>query len=139
MRQSEDELLAEALGRINGGGKFAARFLKNDIAEFDRELPLGFEPALDHARTVLTRLAGGAAPEPVEAGEGRVAFRVLAGGGHLGMNPVVVTVSATRGGEHTTTLHVRAIAKEGLVKQRAGQKTAESVGTLLGGAPGPAL
>ncbi len=134
MRQSEDELLAEALGRINKGGKFAARFLRNDVAEFDRDLSLGFDPAVEHARTVLVQLAGGAAPEQVEAGPDRVTFRVLTGGGHLGLNPVVVTMDATRIGEGATTFHVRAVAKEGLVKQRAGQKTAERVAALLSGA-----
>ncbi|MFC8679189.1 hypothetical protein ACFUEN_41725 [Streptomyces griseorubiginosus] len=134
MRQSEDELLAEALGRINKGGKFASRFLKNDIAEFDRELPLAFDPAVEHVRTVLVQLADGAAPEPLEAGADRVTFRVLTGGGYLSMNPVVVTMDATRKGEWTTTVHVRAVAKEGLVKQRAAQKTAERVAALLDGA-----
>ncbi|MEU6218799.1 hypothetical protein ABZ845_14950 [Streptomyces sp. NPDC047022] len=138
MQQPEDNLLAEALGSIHQGGKFASRFLKNDIAEFDRELPLGFDLALERARTVLTRLAGGVNPELVEADTDRVTFRVLTGGGYLDMNPVVVTVDATRGGERTTTLHVRAIAKEGLVKQRAGRKTAERVAALLdGAAPSP--
>lgn len=134
MRQSEDELLAEALGRINKGGKFASRFLRNDVAEFDRELPLGFDPAVEHARTVLGQLAGGMVPEPLEAGPDRVTFRVLTGGGYLDLNPVVVTMDATRDGERATTLHVRAVAKEGLVKQRAAQKTAERVAALLNGA-----
>lgn len=134
MRQSEDELLAEALGRINKGGKFASRFLRNDVAEFDRELPLRFDPAVEHARTVLVQLAGGMAPEPVEADADRVTFRVLTGGGYLNMNPVVVTMDATRDGDRATTLHVRAVAKEGLVKQRAAQKTAERVAALLDGA-----
>ncbi|MFE5086418.1 hypothetical protein [Streptomyces mirabilis] len=137
-QQPEDKLLAEALGRINRGGKFASRFLKNDIVEFDRELPLGFDPALERAGTALAELAGGANPELVEAGTDRVTLRVLTGGGYLNMNPVVVTVDATRSGERTTTLHVRAIAKEGLVKQRAGQKAAERIAALLNGAsPSP--
>ncbi|MEU9993030.1 hypothetical protein AB0E10_40970 [Streptomyces sp. NPDC048045] len=131
MTQSEDKLLAEALGRINPGGKLASPFLKNDIGEFDRELPLDFEHALERVRAVLTELPRGANPELVEAGTGRVTLRVLTGGGALKMNPVVVTVEVTRSGERTTTLHVRAIAKEGLIKQRAGQKTAERIAALL--------
>nr|WTB29174.1 hypothetical protein OG781_06410 [Streptomyces sp. NBC_00830] len=134
MQQPEDKLLAEALGRINRGGKIASRFLKNDISEFDRELQLGFDLALERVRTVLVELSPGASPELEEAGTDRVTFRVLTGGGALSMNPVVVTVDATRSGERTTTLHVRAIAKEGLIKQRAGQKTAERIAALLNGA-----
>ncbi|MFJ9822358.1 hypothetical protein ACIRU3_45525 [Streptomyces sp. NPDC101151] len=138
MQQSEDELLAEAVGRINPGGKFASRFLRNDVCEFDRELPLGFDLALERARTVLVQLPGGANPELVEAGTDRVTLRVVTGGGALNMNPVVVTVQAMRSGERTTILQVRAIAKEGLIKQRAGQKTAERIAAVLDGArPGP--
>jgi hypothetical protein len=137
MQQSEDQLLAEALGRINRGGKIASRFLKNDISEFDRELPLGFDRALERVRTVLVGLTPGANPELVEAATDRVTLRVLTAGGALNMNPVVVTVDATRSGERTT-LHVRAIAKEGLIKQRAGHKTAERIAALLEGAsPSP--
>ncbi|RII13833.1 hypothetical protein DSC45_23035 [Streptomyces sp. YIM 130001] len=134
MHQPEDELLAEALGRINYGGKIASRFLKNDISEFDSELQLGFGPALERVRTVLVELAPGARPELEAAGTDRVTLRVLTGGGALNLNPVVVTVEVTRSGEQTTAVHVRAIAKEGLIKQRAGQKTAERVAALLNGA-----
>ncbi|MFC7266355.1 hypothetical protein [Streptomyces lutosisoli] len=134
MQQPEDELLAEALGRINRGGKFASRFLKNDISEFDRELPLGFDLALERVRAVLVELSPGANPELVQAATDRVTLRVLTGGGALSMNPVVVTVDATRSGERTTILHVRAIAKEGLIKQRAGQKAVERIAALLNGA-----
>ncbi|MET7451337.1 hypothetical protein ABZT03_05435 [Streptomyces sp. NPDC005574] len=138
MQQSEDKLLAEALGRINPGGKFAARFLKKDVGEFDRQLPLGFDPALEHAHTLLGKLSESAEPELVEAGPDRVTLRVITRGGALGMNPVVVTVDVTRGSEGATTLHVRAAAKEGLIKQRAGQKTAAFIATALDGAvPSP--
>ncbi|MHB9861696.1 hypothetical protein [Streptomyces sp. YIM S03343] len=130
MQQTEEELLAEALGQITRG-KFVSRFLKHDIGEFDRELPLSFDLAVERTRSVLAQLTGGADPELAEARSEQVTLRVVAGGGYLNMNPVVVTVVATRSGERTTILHVRAIAKEGLVKQRAGQKTAERIARLL--------
>lgn len=134
MQQPEDKLLADALGRINRGGKIASRFVKNDIGEFDHELPLGFDLALEHIRAVLFELTPGANPALVAAATDRVTLRILTGGGALNMNPVVVTLDVTRSGEQTTTLHVRAIAKEGLIKQRAGQKTAERIAALLNGA-----
>lgn len=109
----------------------AARFLKNDICEFDRELALTFDLAVERVRAVLADLSRGANPELVDAGTDRVTLRVLTGGGALNLNPVVVTVNATRSGERLTSVHVRAIAKEGLIKQRAGQKTAEQVAARL--------
>ncbi|MEU4886541.1 MULTISPECIES: hypothetical protein [Streptomyces] len=47
------------------------------------------------------------------------------------MNPVVVTALVTRGGEHTSAVRLRAAAKEGLIKQRAGEKTAVRLAALL--------
>ncbi|MET9384323.1 hypothetical protein ABZY09_25425 [Streptomyces sp. NPDC002928] len=138
MPQPEDKLLEEALGRIAGqgrlGAKFASRFLKDDICEFDHELPLALDHALERVRAVLAELTHGANPELLGAETDRVTLRVLFGAGALNLNPVVVTVDVVRSGECTSGVHVRAIAKEGLVKQRAGQKTAERVATLLHGA-----
>lgn len=54
MQQPEDKLLAEALGRINRGGKIASRFLKNEISEFDREL----QPRTGHGRRTRPRFLG---------------------------------------------------------------------------------
>ncbi|MFC8664396.1 hypothetical protein [Streptomyces sp. NPDC057199] len=133
MQQPEDRLLAEALGSINPGGKFASRFMRNDVGESDRELPLDFDTTLERVRTLLFGMARGAHPVVLEATTDRVTLRVLTGGGALSMNPVVITVDVTRAGEWATGIHVRAVAKEGLIKQRAGRKTAENVVALLEG------
>src|SRR5690349_23139053 len=77
---------------------------------------------LEWVRTVVTELSQDANPELVAARTDRVTLRVLTGGGTRHMNPVVVTVEVARR-ERTTVLHVRAVAKEGLVKQLAGGKT----------------
>ncbi|MBW8705336.1 hypothetical protein MBT84_37620 [Streptomyces sp. MBT84] len=123
MLQSECEIAGEALSRIHRGGKLASRFVMNDIGELGRELPLGFDLTLDQVHTVLTGLSHDANPELVAAITDRMRFRVLTGGGTLNVNPGVVTVEVTHSGERTTILHVRSVAKEGLVKQRAGGKT----------------
>ncbi|MCX5602100.1 hypothetical protein OG418_44780 [Streptomyces phaeochromogenes] len=133
MQQPEDRLLAEALGSINPGGKFASRFMRNDVGEFDRELPLDFDTALERVRALLFGVSHGAHPVVLEATTDRVTLRVLTGGGALSMNPVVITVDVTRGSGWATPIHVRAVAKEGLIKQRAGRKTAENVVALLDG------
>lgn len=75
----------------------------------------------------------GRAVEPVhvEPGGDRRTIRVVAGAGIGGMNPVVVTALVTRGGEHTSAVRLRAAAKEGLIKQRAGEKTAVRLAALL--------
>lgn len=133
MRQPEDRLLAEALGSINPGGKFASRFMRNDVGESDHELPLDFDTTLERVRTLLFGMARGTHPVVLEATTDRVTLRVLTGGGALSMNPVVITVDVTRGSGWATPIHVRAVAKEGLIKQRAGRKTAENLVALLDG------
>ncbi|MEU9782584.1 hypothetical protein AB0H92_16740 [Streptomyces phaeochromogenes] len=138
MQQPEDRLLAEALGSINPGGRFASRFMRNDVGEFDRELPLDFDTAHERVRALLFGVSHGVHPVVLEATTDRVTLRVLTGGGALAMNPVVITADVTRGSGWATPIHVRAVAKEGLIKQRAGQKTAERIAALLDGTdPGP--
>jgi hypothetical protein len=48
-----------------------------------------------------------------------------------GMNPVVVTALVTREGVGLSKIRLRAAAKEGLIKQRAGEKTAARLATSL--------
>nr|BFE59379.1 hypothetical protein GCM10020063_039050 [Dactylosporangium thailandense] len=131
MGQPEDEMLAKRLGRVSIGGRIAAAFLDNDISEFDREVPLRFDLALERIRTVLAPLSQFGPAEVVGAGPDRVRLRRHTGGGTGNLNPVVVTVVAARSGEHSTAVHVRAVAKEGLIKQRAAHKTAERIAALL--------
>ncbi|MGW1505906.1 hypothetical protein ACWCQW_46855 [Streptomyces mirabilis] len=47
------------------------------------------------------------------------------------MNPVLITVSLTSDGPEHTAVSVRGAAKEGLIKQRAGEKTAKRITELL--------
>ena len=49
------------------------------------------------------------------------------------MNPVVVTVALSAAASAGTAVHIRAAAKEGLIKQRAGTKLAESIRVWLAG------
>jgi hypothetical protein len=47
------------------------------------------------------------------------------------MNPVLITVGLTADRPESTSIRVRGAAKEGLIKQRAGEKTAKRVVGLL--------
>ena len=52
------------------------------------------------------------------------------GSGSLGLNPTLVHVSLSGEGE-TLKATIRAVAKEGLIKQRSAQRAIESIGALL--------
>lgn len=135
--QDEDELLVEALGAVGGrrrgrrGAEFAARRLKKNVCEISLTLPLAIEDAVERVYDVLApegRLSGAAQPEPTAS---QPTIRVITGGGSWGLNPVLVTVVLTRTEEKVTSVLLRAAAKEGLIKQRAGEKTARRVAGLL--------
>ncbi|MFE7184476.1 hypothetical protein [Streptomyces erythrochromogenes] len=141
----EDLILARALGALGaaGGGSggrrgaaFAARRLRKNVHEVDLAVGLSQADAAARAADVLLRLgtpvrAAGAVPPA-----GARVVRALVGGGFGNMNPVLVTVTLTGTGPETTAVRVRGAAKEGLIKQRAGEKTARQVAELLSRADG---
>ncbi|WP_395297893.1 hypothetical protein ACF9IK_33905 [Kitasatospora hibisci] len=134
----EDALLAQAIGAWAPSGRrgveWVARRLPKDVHEEELELPLPYALAAARVKAVLRGL--GRRVPPVS--RGTRTFRVMAGGGVWGLNPVLVTVRLTAVGEPepepgSTFVHLRAAAKEGLVRQRAGQRTGRRVAELLAG------
>ncbi|MFC8194597.1 hypothetical protein ACFUTV_04305 [Streptomyces sp. NPDC057298] len=138
MRRSEDEILAEELGALaastgaaGGLTRLVARWMKKNLHEIDLIVPLPFEDAVQRVVEVLVR-EGRAADVPIaDAVRDRQPIRVVVGAGYGGMNPVVVTALVTPGDEGGSGVSIRAAAKEGLVKQRAGEKTADRLAALL--------
>lgn len=138
MDEGEDQILADelaALGAMSGGSGrltgLVAKLMKKNVHEIELAIPLPFDDAVQRVVSVL----GGAGPTvgAMRVGDGRdqEMIRVVAGGGVGGLNPVVVTVLVTKGTEDSSAVRLRAAAKEGLVKQRAGEKTATRLAALL--------
>jgi len=63
----------------------------------------------------------------------REGVRGVVGAGALNMNPAVVRVQATPLAPEMSKVRVRAVAKEGLIKQRAGQEAAARIHDHLAG------
>ncbi|MEU9574809.1 hypothetical protein AB0D62_34105 [Streptomyces massasporeus] len=138
MEQSEDRILVEelaALGATSGGSGrltgLVARLLKKNVHEIDLVIPLPFDDAARHVVTVLEGVGRRGRPTHVEPGGDQEMIRVVTGGGAGGLNPVVVTALMIRGTGNRTAVKLRAAAKEGLIKQRAGEKTATRIAELL--------
>ncbi|MET7620366.1 hypothetical protein [Streptomyces sp. NPDC005408] len=135
MHQSEDELLADGLAALAGGGgrltRFVAKRMKKNVHEIDLVVPLPFEGAVERVARLLEQAGRTVDPVPVEPGGEQQTIRVVADGGFGGMNPVVVTALVTKGGENRSEVRLRAAAKEGLIKQRAGERTAARLAALL--------
>jgi hypothetical protein len=53
------------------------------------------------------------------------------GSGFMNMNPAVVTVEVVPTSDDLSKVSIRGVAKEGLIKQRAGEKAARRIGDLL--------
>jgi hypothetical protein len=136
--EGEDQILADelaALGAMSGGSGrltgLVAKLMKKNVHEIDLAIPLPFDDAVQRVVSVLG--GAGSTVGAMRVGDGRdqEMIRVVAGGGVGGLNPVVVTVLVTKGTEDSSAVRLRAAAKEGLVKQRAGEKTATRLAALL--------
>ena len=113
-------------GRL--GARLAARLLPADVHEIELVLVLPSDEALALARSVLFSLG-----EPVDETHFADTHELCAvvGSGSLNLNPAVVTLQLVATTPASTTLRVRGVAKEGLIRQRAGRRAAERVAARL--------
>jgi hypothetical protein len=128
----ESGLLVQGFAAIDAGttGKAAgatAKKMRANVFETDTTLKLPVADAVKRVRSLLAEL--GAPIDEESTGNGQ-RLRAMVGAGSMNMNPTVVTVTLTDAGA-ATTARIRGVAKEGLIKQRAGQKAAERVAGLL--------
>ncbi|WP_174569446.1 hypothetical protein [Streptomyces qaidamensis] len=137
MDEREDELLADelaALASVAGGWggltRFVAKLMRKNVHEIDLDVALPFEDTVERVAHVLGR-AGRRVHLLSEPRTEQRMIRVVAGGGVGGMNPVVVTALVTKGGASDSQVRLRAAAKEGLIRQRAGEQTAIRLAALL--------
>ncbi len=117
--------LAGGLGGRRGvrrGAASAAALLKVDRGEHALELPLTPGEVLQAARDTCAPAGSILDSEEIPAEPPQLWALVGAGAG--GLNPALVRVIAEPLAGGGSRVLVRAVAKEGLIKQRAGQKTA---------------
>ena len=142
MDRSEDQILAEelaALGAVGAGGgrlvRMVAHVMRKNVHEIELLVPLPFAETVQRVSGVLGR--AGRVLESVRIRPGEDAtVRIVAGGGVGGLNPVVVTARVRKAGEDSSEIRLRAAAKEGLIRQRAGEKTAVRLAARLSAATG---
>jgi hypothetical protein len=124
MSLDEDQILAGALGAGT------ARHLKKSVLEVELVLAIPPPAAAERARQVLDELGSELdCRDEGETADSQVVGIVPAGAG--GLNPAVVTVTIRGADGGGSTLVVRGAAKEGLIKQRAGEAAARRVATAL--------
>ncbi|MFI8371416.1 hypothetical protein [Streptomyces sp. NPDC085466] len=143
MDEHEDRILAEelaALGAASGGSarlvRAVARLMRKNVHEVELRVPLPFDATVQRVSGVLGR----AGSRPIETSRERYGeaetLRIVTGGGAGGLNPVVVTARVSEIDGETSAVLLRAAAKEGVIRQRAGEKTALRLAALLSTATG---
>jgi hypothetical protein len=131
----EDELLVSALGEIGHlvgvrrGPEFAARRLRKNVLEVDLDVSMTPDAAARRAEKVLADAGTLVRSEP---GAADASFELvgLIGAGFWNLNPAVVTVTI-RASDYGSRIAVRGAAKEGLIKQRAGEAAAKRIADAL--------
>ena len=128
--KDEEQILAQALGEIWGpGARLVARWLPEDVYEIVLETGSSPEKAWQVALAVLSREGKILENQRAET-RGSVVCAIV-GSGAWNMNPALVKVRITPTAEGVTRLEIRGIAKEGLIRQRAGEAAAKRIADLL--------
>lgn len=133
MSFDEDELLARALAGLGGkGAERGARRLRKDVLEVDLVVSMSPQAAEDRARQVISQHGSVLNLESIGEDPGTQVIGIV-GSGIARLNPAVVTVTI-RATEDGSQLVIRGAAKEGLIKQRAGEKAARLVAAEIASA-----
>jgi hypothetical protein len=130
MSKTEDKILAREIGKLGGpGGNLAARWLPNNVLELTLETSNSPEKALQTAFTVLRQAGRIIEDRRGDTKEPKV--WAVVGSGFWNMNPALVKVRVVSAAEGMTQLAISGTAKEGLIKQHAGDKAAKRIANLL--------
>jgi hypothetical protein len=111
------------------GAAFAGRRLRNNVHEMELTLAA---PSDEVFITVVSLIASmGRVVAQTGPSNGKAIVRGIVGAGTLNLNPAVVTVTMVPANGSGTSVRIRGAAKEGLIKQRAGQRASERLAASL--------
>ncbi len=130
MPQEKDKILSRELGKLGGpGASLTSRLLPNDVLELTMETSSPPEKTLETVFTILSQ--EGKITETHESDPNTSAVCAVVGAGFWNLNPALVEVRIVSTINHVTKLLIIGTAKEGLIKQRAGEKAARRIADLL--------
>jgi len=130
MPQKEDRSGSRKVDKLMGtGASLTARMLPNNVFEISMEINSPPELALEMAFSILSR--EGKITEDRRSDPKEPAVCAAVGSGIWNLNPALVEVKAIPVSEDTTRVLITGTAKEGLIKQHAGEKAARRIADLL--------
>ena len=137
MSFDEDELLTQAVGDVGGGvsrggrqgAERGARRLRKDVFEVNLVVNMSPRAAAYRAEEVISEQGSVVDPEGIGGDPGAQVVGIV-GSGVANLNPAVVTVTIHACAEGSR-LVIRGAAKEGLIKQRAGEKAAKRIAAAM--------
>jgi len=130
MLQDKDRILSREIGKLGGpGASLAARLLPNNVLELTMETNSSPERTLEAAFTILSQ--EGKITEDRRSDPDEPMVCALLGSGFWNLNPALVEVRIVSTAEGVTRLSIIGTAKEGLIKQHAGEKAARRIADLL--------
>jgi hypothetical protein len=121
----ESKILARELGRLGGfGARWVARFLPSVSFETQLELEQSTSVVAKIIEGVLTDI-GRHIPE-LDSDANAGLFNAVIGSGYLNLNPSIICIQL-RSLESRTSVSIRAVAKEGAIKQHSARSAVERV------------
>jgi hypothetical protein len=112
------------------GAKRAGRRLSKNIHEIEITLAAPCDEVFIRVVSLLESLGRIVAQTGPE--DGKAIVRGVLGAGTMNRNPAVVTVTMSATDRNSTAVRIRGAAKEGLIKQHAGEKAAKRLAADLG-------
>lgn len=139
MQRSTDQILADELGKLaaaaadqelgTGVVRWVARKMPNDAFQTTLDVAADPESVLRRAFDVLD--AAGRIRADVATHSDAPSVSAIVGSGFLRLNPALVTVEIVAGENERCRVLVSGVAKEGLIKQHAGEKAARRIAKRL--------
>ena len=134
MTKTEDQVLVREIGKLAGflggfGTRIAARRLPVEEAE---DLLVVDAPLTSVSGNVLLILQSiGRMTDEFASEKTTDTISAIVGSGHMNLNPTIVHVRFIESSDQSTTISLRALAKEGLVKQQSAKRATERILALI--------
>ena len=131
-QQEQDDILAQGISELGGFlSGWIARKLPNDEGEATQTIT---GPPVEVVTVLRALLGERGEPQQTSLPDGSFVVRAVVGSGSLNLNPSLVTVRVSPVAHDRSRVVVHGVAKEGLIKQHAGQKATEWVAQQLAAA-----